>query len=139
MFDHLPNSWRRGFETAAAAAEHSNGKQPCYKLGSALYKGKNLVSIGFNIYDKTHPESVHFKRGAYHHGNIHAEMTALIKRRHYGDKNQTIYVYRGTIVDGRVVPSLSKPCNNCQALLKLAGVKVARYINESGEAEEMRF
>lgn len=137
MFDHLPNSWRRGFETAAAASEHSNGKQPCYKLGSALYKGNTLVSVGFNIYDKTHPSSLHHKRDTYH-GNVHAELSALIKRRHYADKNQTIYVYRCTIIKGKAVPSLSKPCASCQSLLKLAGVKLARYINENGEAEEMR-
>ncbi len=137
MFDHLPNSWRRGFETAMAASEHSNGRQQCYKLGSALYSGSILLSIGFNVWDKTHPGSIHFKRDTFH-GNIHAEQAALIKRRHYADKDQVIYVYRGTLIKGKLMPGNSRPCSNCQRLLKFAGVKYARFFNELGVVEELR-
>lgn len=140
MLESLPKSWRRGFETAMAASVHSNGSRPGEKLGAALYNGKNLASIGFNTYGKTHPSSKQYvnQNGTSHSGCVHAEAHALIKRRHYNDSRQTIYVYRSKIVNGKRIPTISRPCINCQGLLKVAGVKIARYINDAGQPEEMR-
>ena len=125
--------WIRGFEAAQAAAAHSDGKIIGSRMGAALYSGNNLLAVGFNIYTKTHPEG---KRKTYDI-TIHAEQMALLRRRHYdNDSNLTMYVWRETVGG---VPALSKPCGNCQERMRVAGIRKVRYINEHGEAEEMRF
>ena len=125
--------WTRGFEAAQAASLHSDGKCTGSRMGAALYSGSTLLAVGFNIYAKTHPEG----KKKTHDVTIHAEQMALFRRRHY-DTNATLtmYVWRETVGG---VPSLSKPCLSCQSRLKLAGISKVRYINEYGEAEEMRF
>ena len=125
--------WIRGFEAAQAAAAHSDGKIIGSRMGAALYAGPNLLAVGFNIYTKTHPDG---KRQNYDI-TIHAEQMALFRRRHYdNDSNLIMYVWRETVGG---VAALSKPCVNCQERLRVAGVRRVRYINERGEAAEMRF
>lgn len=138
MVEHLPKSWKRGFEAAAAASEYSNGAGTGERMGSALYSGSSQVSVGFNIYNKTHPASGVF--GGFNLG-IHAEHAALIKRRHYSNNNLIMYVYRQHIASDpnkHGKNGCSKPCANCMKLLAFAGVRWVRYINEFGKAEEMR-
>jgi deoxycytidylate deaminase len=128
----LINSWKRGFDAAKAARLYSNGERPGRKLGAALFNGSNLISIGFNIYAKTHP-SVHAK---LFDKNIHAEHAAVIKRQHYDNGNNLIlYVYRE---NSEGSPICSKPCPSCQAILALANVRRVRYIDERGQFTEMR-
>lgn len=143
MFENLPKSWKRGFEAAAAASEYSNGNHPGERMGAALYSGSVQVSLGFNIYNKTHPVSQHLSKnvskiGQKYNGSIHAEMSALIKRRHYNDSNQIIYVYRHKNINGKICLANSMPCKICQDYLKLARVKIARYINDDGTFAEMK-
>ncbi len=132
----MPNSWRRGFEAAAAISEHSTATQTGYKMGAAMFSGSILVSVGANLIQKTHPDS---KFQNFNVG-VHAEHSCLLKRRHYEDRNLTVYVYRQQQIKVKDTGKngCSKPCLNCQALLSLAGVRRVRYINENGQPEEMK-
>ena len=123
-------SWKRGFDAARAARLYSNGERPGRKLGAALFSGSNLISIGFNIFGKTHPKLKY----ANYEKNVHAEHAAVIKRQHYDDSNLIIYVYRE---DGTGKPVCSRPCISCQAILTLANVRRVRYIDETGQFAEM--
>jgi len=142
--ESLPKSWRRGFDTAAAAAEYSNGRRQGEKMGAALYSGPILVSVGFNIYNKTNPNSTQYKNedGSEFSSNIHAEMAALTKRKYYDDRNLTMYIYRskllGTVNKYTKHHACSKPCKNCYSLLKFAGVRTVRFIDEQGNPAEMK-
>ncbi len=135
-FKKLPAHWRRGFEEAEAVSEYSNATQVGFRMGAALFSGNNLIGLGFNLTDKTHPQS---KVEGFNVGR-HAEHSALIKRRHYGDNKLVMYVWRQTEKKPRNngKNGCSKPCANCQALMKFAGVRRVRFINELGDPEEMK-
>ena len=133
----ISGSWRRGFEAAKAASQYSNGPQKGYKLGSALYAGSVLLSVGFNDWSKTSRHATHNTWT----GNIHAEIMSLIKRRHYDNpKNLILYVSRTTTNSRRTVDQTgcSRPCNNCMAAIRAAGVRRVRFYNEQGQPEEIK-
>jgi len=125
--------WVRGFETAQAASYHAEVTYEPWKMGAAMFSGNNLLSVGFNLMRKSHPQSQHIKG---YNTCVHAEQMALIRRRHYdGNSNLIMYVWR-TGGDGKAASS--KPCPNCRNLMRLAGVRKVRYYSEDGEPEEMK-
>ena len=124
-------SSNRGFETALAAAELSTASRTARKMGSALYAGPRLLSVGYNRYH-SHPDSnnIGFCR------SLHCEHVALLRRQHF-DKlsgHLTMYVAR-RLADGSL--GCSKPCDNCVELCRLAGVRRIRYVDEQGERKEI--
>lgn len=130
------NRWDRGFEVARAASNHSSAPYRRTKMGAALFCGPNLLSVGFNVYTKSHPVVKMHKGDKPFLHNIHAEQLALIKRKHYDHNgNLTMYVWRET-QDGK--PGMSKPCDMCEHLLREAGISKVRYINEDGSWEELK-
>lgn len=80
-------SWVRGFETAKAASLHSNSSQVSKRMGASLYSGDRLLSIGYNLFYKTHPAYKTLTEGKVIHKNTHAEWMALLKRQHYNNTN----------------------------------------------------
>lgn len=128
----LNKSWRKGFEIAKAVIQYSDGKTPGRRLGAALFNGNKLLSVGFNKLGQSHPIGFNGK----HDRSIHAEVAALIKRKHYDDTgNLIMYVYRENYNN---VPVCSKPCSMCEALMREAGIKRVRYINSEGIFVEMK-
>lgn len=118
----------RGFETALAASLLSNAPRTGLCMGSALFHGSRLLSIGANRWH-THPASNNedFTR------SLHAEHVALIKRWHYDiPSRMTLYVARKR-EDGTI--GNSKPCTNCVRLCKLAGVRRMWFYNDKGKEE----
>jgi deoxycytidylate deaminase len=141
--ENISKAWRRGFDAAKAASMHSNAKQLGYRIGAAVYSSGNLLSIGFNTYNKTTPASAGKigSAGNIFTGNFHAEVSAIIKRKHYENpRNLIIYVSR-TIYNSHgkeIDNACSMPCNNCLALIKQAGIRRIRYYDQNGEAQEMK-
>jgi deoxycytidylate deaminase len=133
----MNRSWINGFLTAEAAALESDAPTKAFQVGAALYSGNRLLSIGCNKYAKTHPQYAQRPRNEKHYSvTIHAELMALVRRKHYdGDSNLILYVYRG-LADGN--PGNSKPCELCQEAIKLARVRRVRFYNEKGEPEEWK-
>lgn len=133
----MSKSWRRGFDVARAASEHSTGNAIGQKLGAALYAGSNLLSIGFNDYTRT---SKHSRFHTYN-GNIHAEVMCLIRRWHYEkSKNLILYVSR-TITNPLQTISkdgCSRPCLNCMGVIIKYGIRRVRFFDEDGIPVELK-
>ena len=121
--------WIRGFDAAKSAKQHSTAPKHSRKMGAALFSGSTLVSIGFNKYCYSHPESNVLSTAT------HAEHVAILRRRHYSNKNLIMYVYRE---DSKNRPVCSKPCKNCQTILRDIGVKRVRYYSSDDEPKEMK-
>jgi len=130
-----------------AASEHSNGRRLGEKLGAALYSGSIPVSVGFNVFNKTHPKA---RRDDGYSGrydlNCHAEHMALIKRQYHADKRLVMYVYRAKFTGptnntdrpASRIHACSRPCKICQRHLLEAGVRTVRFIDASGHPAEMK-
>lgn len=79
-----------------------------------------MVGLGFNKHTKTHPKIT--KRNHWKH--IHAELDAIIGAERHLLIGATIYVFR-ELRNGQI--GFCKPCIDCQAILKEAGIKKAIY------------
>jgi deoxycytidylate deaminase len=136
LIRNLPNSWRRGFEAAEAASIYSDGVKLGERLGAALFAGPRIMSLGYNVWAKSHPASRHPKFDRC----VHAEHMSLIKRRHYVNSNNLVmYVYRAKRENFKdAIAACSRPCKNCCMLLELANVRRVRFIDENGIPAEMR-
>ena len=124
------NQVERGLSVALAASLLSDAPRTGLRMGSALYHGSRLLSIGANRWT-THPASNNedFTR------SLHAEHVALIKRWHYdAPSRMTLYVARKR-EDGSI--GCSRPCPNCMALARLAGVRRVWFYNHEGKPEEV--
>jgi len=123
----LSKSWKRGFSVARAASLHSTGTTVGQKLGAALYSGSNLLSIGFNDWNKI---SKYAQHNTYY-GNVHAEVSALIKRWHYEKSNNLILYVSRTITNSEKTIfdyGCSRPCIKCMRLIKEYGVRRVRFL-----------
>lgn len=127
----MSNSWKRGFTAAKAASVHSNADKQSKRIGAAIFSKGSLIAIGFNMYGYTHPDA---HRTNTYNRNLHAEHKALLKRQYYSNHGMILYTYRET-TDGK--PACSKPCLNCETLIKEAGISVIRYIDTNGQMAEM--
>ncbi len=125
-------SWKRGFETARAASLLSNGKRVAQRMGAAIFAGSNLLSVGFNSWGQSHPHSEH---GKGWHRNLHAELRACLRIRHYDNRGGLIcYVWREHS-DGK--SANSRPCRRCQTILAEAGIRRVRHLSSTGEPMEL--
>lgn len=111
---------------AAKAAEASSFRRA--RVGAVVSKGRRILATGHNyigfckfIRNRCYPESVHAEVAA---------IAQLIKKRRYDDiQGSTVYVARiGRAGDLR----LSRPCGNCQAVMKALGIKDVVYTDDSG-------
>ena len=120
----------RGMSIALAASLLSNAPRTGLRLGACLMAGSRLLSIGANKWS-THPASDNndvFCR------SLHAEHCALLRRQHYdAPSRMTLYVARKR-EDGTV--GCSKPCANCIALARLAGVRRIWFYDQNGQSKE---
>lgn len=122
----MTKNWRRGFEIAKAASEYASAPRRSRQVGAALFSGGALVAIGFNKYNHSHPQA---------QWGIHAEHAALIKRQYYPSRNLVMYVYR-ELHDGK--PACSKPCYNCEYLMREAGIKFVRFVDIDGSFQQFQ-
>lgn len=133
---NLSSSWISGFDVARATSLLSNAPTEAKRMGAALYSGSTLLSVGYNVYDKTHPRYVDIDDvGEEFCRNTHAELMALTRRKHRADKRLILYIYRET-KDGN--PAHSKPCSVCMKIIKEYGVKRIRYVGKNGEFLEKK-
>ena len=123
-----PKSWILGFTAARNASLTSSIRGA--RMGAAIMASGRVIAVGAN-YSRTHPWSVK----PNYNLNLHAEQCALIRRKHYDLKGDSIFVYRET-QEG--LPSISKPCSICLNLIKLSGIKKVRFIDENGLPSELR-
>lgn len=103
------------FKAAIKAAANSDHYQ--HRLGSAIVRGSNIISIGYN--------------SAY----IHSEHAAINRAWRSNIVGTTLVIVRirrnGSI-------GMSKPCGLCMKRLIQAGVKRVVFSNHDGELEAIR-
>lgn len=124
-------SWETGFSAAKLASEQSNGRRPGQRLGAALFSGPRLLSIGYNLYGKS---------TSSHRWSTHAEIMALVRRKHYDDdKNLVLYVYR-EVRDhvGKVSRGSCRPCPECLAYINQSPVKTVRFFENGGQPWQIK-
>ena len=111
------NQVERGMSVAFAASELSDAPRPGLRMGAALFSCSRLLSVGANLYGRSHPQSAQsedFTR------STHAEHVALLRRQHYDIRSKlTLYVARKRS-DGTI--GNSRPCKNCITLCNVLGV-----------------
>lgn len=109
------------FKQARLVSYLSDGQSPGRKMGAVLHRNNILLSYGCNSFSKTHTI-----QGLDHPKQyLHAEISALIKRRHFDNINTCqMTVYRENRFG---LPTLAKPCVQCQAILKAFGIKKIYY------------
>lgn len=100
---------------------------------SFIFRRSNLISIGWNTFDETHPKA---KLCGYRYDDIHSELSAIIR-------------YRGTIeslrkcilVNTRInrfgTIRISKPCDKCMQWLPLIGFREIWHTNYYGQFEQL--
>lgn len=116
-----PLDSNRQFKEARLASYLSEGKNPGRRMGAVLHHGNRSLSFGVNLFDKTHTLQMNYPMKQF----LHAEINALIKRRHFSDLSLCqMTVYRETCGG---VPALAKPCANCQTILRSFGIKKVYY------------
>ena len=86
-------------------------------------KGGNILAVGFNNMEKTHP--VYFQ-GEYSLG-IHAEYDALRQVKFQDLSNASLYVFRFKR-DGEL--GESKPCEHCQKEIEESGIGKVFYYED---------
>lgn len=121
----------RGFDTAFAAAMLSDAPRVGLRMGASLYTGNRLLSVGANLYGRSHPAS---RKAEGFLCSTHCEHVALVRRQHYDVTSRlTLYVARRRS-DGTV--GNSRPCLNCLKLCKLAEVGRV-WFYENGARKEI--
>lgn len=94
-----------------------------HHIGCVIYKGNKIISVGYSkrSYCKNIPDK--FKR---HDMSIHAEQMALIKAGEYAKGAEMIVVR----VNRKGHLLLSKPCELCQGMIELFGIKNVYYSDD---------
>jgi deoxycytidylate deaminase len=118
------NRQDRGLRAAVNAAKCSNA--PTYKVGASLSKGSRVISVGWNWFRKTSPNSLAYLR------TVHAELHC-IHGFHKEDLSGCVLTV-ARITNGGLI-SIAKPCAGCQEMLKALGIKKVFYTNRKGELE----
>ena len=126
------NQVERGMSVALAASLLSDAPRCGLRLGASLFHGSRLLSVGCNRWH-THPASHNTKE---FDRTLHAEAVALLRRAHYDvPRRLTLYVARKR-EDGTL--GCSRPCANCMALARLAGVRRVYFYDAEGKIKEVK-
>lgn len=133
-------NWERGFKQANKARCKSVYNPRSKRVGAALFVGNKLVSLGWNMKNKTHPifnltksnKSQFYK---YNNG-IHAEVMAINKRQHFDKPSKSIlYIYR-ELSNGN--PGCSIPCSICLKHIIKNNINIVRCFNQHGNPIEIK-
>lgn len=115
-------------EAAIEVAKRSDGVggkgRNRFRLGAILADGPIALSWAVNSY-KTHPRLVRF----YEYPHIHAEAGCILKAGFDACRHRQLYVAR---IRRSGSPASAKPCKECQAFIKLAGISQVYYTGDLG-------
>lgn len=100
-----------------------------FRLGSVLFDKRQVINVGRNDINKTHPKS----KTAFN--KIHAEFDAIIGVEPYLLHGSSLLVVR---LDAHDNLTLAKPCGVCEKLIKSVGIKNLFYSNEKGRITHER-
>ena len=101
------------------------------RIGAVIAKGSRILSSGYNrigyskyLPNRPYPESIHAEEAA---------ILKLLRERRLRDlAGSTIFVSR---INRSGACRLSKPCRNCQDLIRSVGIKRVVYTTDTGVEE----
>lgn len=102
-----------------------------YTICAILANKRKILSVGFNHYAKTHPETPQiYSRYTI---PIHAEVDAIYQySKHYSiSKSETLYVV-GLTRSGKNPVCSSKPCASCVRYIRSKDVRRVVYVENNG-------
>lgn len=122
---HLDKVYSKLVDTLSASL---NDTRKYFVICASLDHHNNILSIGQNSYQKTHPmqSRLAIKSGNASREYLHAEIASLVKNR---VKPSAIVVVRMTA--GGLI-RMARPCNICTLALREAGVRYVYYTNDDG-------
>lgn len=104
-----------------------------------IFRKNKLQKIGINS-SKTHPKNMHLDHRGRHDGvdirqfvSMHSELSAVLK---YGEEDCSDCVFVNVRIDRNGNPSMAKPCNGCQDLLRSVKFKRLYFTNDQGNFEQ---
>lgn len=112
------------------------------KLGCVLVYKNKIISTGYNLQNKTNPLQKKYNglRGynpnaSFARNTVHAECYALLRAKNLEVdwRKVNVFVFRIKKDGSR---GLAKPCEACEAMLKMKGVQNIYYSTESGYCYE---
>jgi deoxycytidylate deaminase len=124
----------RGFDAAFAASELSDAPRAGLRMGAALFSGPRLLTLGANLYERSHPKS-EYRALENFTRSTHCEHQALLRWQHYDkSKRLTLFVARRRH-DGTV--GNSRPCKNCMSLCRALGIRKVWFYEHAVRMEVM--
>lgn len=111
------------FKVAAKACLLSDADH--HKVGSVIFKKKSILSVGWNS-TKTHTKSM--TRYSAHHSEFHA-----LVGNHKTDLAGAYILVTRLTPGGKYL--MAKPCPECFAFIKAAGISRIYFTNENGDIE----
>jgi len=106
-------------------------------IAASLDHHNNIISIGENSYQKTHPMQSKFsiKTGNHDREYLHAEIASLVKNR---SAAESIMVIRMTS-SGSI--KMARPCNICNLALREAKIRFIYFSGNDGiiHLEEIKY
>ncbi|MDD2496224.1 MAG: hypothetical protein PHE29_13665 [Tissierellia bacterium] len=105
-----------------------NTNKKYWVIAASLDNHNNIISIGENSYQKTHPVQMAWaiKAGNRDKEYLHAEIASLVKNH---SKPKSIVVVRMTC-SGLV--RMARPCNICNLALREAGIRDVYFSGDDG-------
>ena len=106
---------------------------------SSLIRKNRIICVGWNDYTRYHPS---YKFGNYENykgftnaykPSIHSEISSIIR---FGEEDLSEMTLVNIRIGNMNQVALSKPCFNCQRVLKQLNIKRIYYSNNVGEFEE---
>lgn len=103
-----------------------------------IFHKSRILSIGHNDYRKMHPyhrmgKYVGYKTNPHlYQSALHSEISAILK---LGEEDLRKYTVVNVRIDGNNNLALSKPCPNCERVLRQVGFKRLWYSTKNGFEE----
>ena len=128
------------FNLAKNASQYSDNKRA--RLGSVIIYKNKVVSVGWNVENKTNPlqEEYNRLRGydvdvKFTKSSLHAEFSAMLRIKHmdidFGKVHMFIYREKKDGTAGN-----ARPCPACMGFAKTLGIKNIYYTTSEGRAYE---
>ena len=105
-----------------------------------IFHKNRILSIGHNDYKKMHPyhrmgKYVGYKTNPHlYQPALHSEISAILK---LGEEDLSKYCFVNVRVDANNNLALSKPCPNCERVLRQVGFRRLFYSSEKGFFERL--
>ena len=105
-----------------------NSSKKYWVIAASLDHHNNIISIGENSYQKTHPmqSRLSLKCGNRNREYLHAEIASLVKNR---NKPESIMIVRITSTG---LVRMARPCNICNLAIREVGIRNIIFTGDDG-------